>query len=99
MENPGSKEKIPRLAEKSIKQSIVEYEAGNYKQFKTVKGLLHDIDSFTCKASHQECFFLSSKTHFVTMMMPAMGKLAMKAYGKIARNADGSNTGNHFLPA
>ncbi len=41
-----AKEKIPRLTEESIKQSIAEYKAGNYKEFKTVKDLLHDIDSY-----------------------------------------------------
>ena len=30
-------------------------------------------------------------THFVTMAKPKRGKLAIKAYGKIARKTDGSN--------
>lgn len=42
----SAKEKIPRLTEESIKQSIAEYDAGNYKEFKTVKDLLNDIDSY-----------------------------------------------------
>lgn len=41
----SAKGKVPRLTEKSIKQSIAECESGNYKEFKTVKDLLHDIDS------------------------------------------------------
>jgi hypothetical protein len=34
--------------------------------------------------------FRSSSCHFVTIMMPKIGKPARNAYGKIARNAEGS---------